>query len=207
MLVNSPSIGHGEWDIVPDPSSDGGFRLVESLSGNMDPAELPHQGSSSSILYGNGNSSQGNGGTNNRRSPNILGTGMASGATITLGVSSAAGSELPSKNILSSGMTSAAVVGTGVSTGSRYQRPSVSVLGEGVSLVVGDDSSTKVIGVYLTKTGTSPQAVSLIHYMLLKMTVVQGLHHHPRLVGEFHHSSSHSHSFFQLHIGIRLQSV
>lgn len=143
QIVNSPTRGHVDWDIVPDPSSDGGFRLVESSSGNIDPAELPQQGSSSSILYGNGSSYQGNGGTNNGRSPNILGTGIASGAIITSGVSSAAGSELPSKNVLSSGMSSAAVVSTGVSIGSGYQRPSVSVLGEGVSHGVGDDSSTK----------------------------------------------------------------
>jgi len=142
IIANNPTRGHSEWDIVPDPSSDGGFRLVESSSGNIDPAELPQQGSSSSILYGNANSYQGNGGTNNR-TPNILGTGMTSGATITSGVSSAAGSELPSKNILSSGMSSGAVVSTGVSIGSRYQRPSVSVLGEGVSHGVSDDSSTK----------------------------------------------------------------
>jgi len=143
VVVNSPTRGHGEWDIVPDPSSDGGFRLVESSSGNTDPVGLPQQGSSSSILYGNGNSYQGNRGTNNRRTPNILGTGMASGATIASGVSSAAGSELPSKNVLSSGMSSAAVVSTGVSVGSGYQRPSVSVLGEGVNHGVSDDSSTK----------------------------------------------------------------
>ena len=143
VIVNSPTRGHGEWDIVPDPSSDGGFRLVESSSGNTDPVGLPQQGSSSSILYGNGNSYQGNRGTNNRRTPNILGTGMASGATIASGVSSAAGSELPSKNVLSSGMSSAAVVSTGVSVGSGYQRPSVSVLGEGVNHGVSDDSSTK----------------------------------------------------------------
>lgn len=143
ITVNSPTSGRGEWDIVPDPSSEGGFRLVESSSGNIDPAELPQQGSSSSILYGNGNSYQGNGGTNNGRSPNILGTGMASGATITSGVSSAAGSGLPSKNFLSSGMSSAAVVSTGVSIGSSYQRPSLSVLGEGVSHGVGGDLSTK----------------------------------------------------------------
>lgn len=142
-IVNSPTRGHGEWDIVPDPSSDDGFRLVESSSGNLDTAEPPQQGSSSSILHGNANSYQGNGETNNRRTPNILGTGMTSGATITSGISSAAGSELPSKNVLSSGMSSAAVVSTGVSIGSRYQRPSVSVLGEGVSHGVSDDSSTK----------------------------------------------------------------
>jgi hypothetical protein len=141
IIVNSPTRGHGEWNIVPDPSSDGGFRLVESSSGNIDLAELPQQGSNSSVLYGNGSSYQGNGGTNNGRSPNVLGAGMASGATITLGVSSAADSKLPSKNVLSSGMSSAAVVSTGVSTG--YQRPLVSVLGEGVSHGVGDDSSTK----------------------------------------------------------------
>lgn len=143
IIVNIPTREHSEWDIMPDPSSDGGFRLVESSSGNIDPAELHQQGSSSSILYGNANSNQDNGGTNNRRTPNILGTGMTSGATITSGVSSAAGSELTSKNVLSSGMSSAAVVSTGVSIGSRYQRPSVSVLAEGVSHGVGDDSSTK----------------------------------------------------------------
>jgi len=143
IIVNSPTRGHAEWDIVPDPSSDSGFRLVESSSGNIDAAGLPQQGSSSSILYGNGNSYQGNGGTNNGRTPNILGTGMTSGATITSGVSSAADSESPSTNVLSSGMFSAAVVSTGVSIGSGYRRPSLSVLGAGISHGVGDDSSTK----------------------------------------------------------------
>jgi hypothetical protein len=143
MILSNPTRGHDDWDIVPDPSSDGGFRLVESSSGNINPAELSQQGSSSSTLYGNGNTYQENKGKNNGRSPNILGTGMASGATITSGVSSGAVSEFPSKNVLSSGMSSAAVVGTGVSIGSGYQRPSVAVLGQGLGSGVGDDSSTK----------------------------------------------------------------
>jgi hypothetical protein len=143
VIISNPTGARDDWDIVPDPSSDGGFRLVELSSGNINPAKLPQQGSSSSILYGNGNAYQGNRGNNNRSSPNILGTGMTSGAVVTSGVSSAAGSELPSKNILSSGMSSAAVVSTGVSVGSGYQIPSVSVLGKGVSSDIGGNSSTE----------------------------------------------------------------
>jgi hypothetical protein len=122
--------------------NNGGFRLVESSSGNINPAQIAQQGSSSSLMYENGNTYEENVKGNNREgSSDVLGTGMTSGA-VTSGVALAHGSQWPSKNVLDSGMLSAAVVGTGVFVGSEYKRPSVSVLREGVSS--GDSgSSTK----------------------------------------------------------------
>lgn len=132
LTTGIPTRGPSDWDIVPDPSSEGGFRLIESSSGNIDPAQIPQQGSSSSIVYGNGNSYQENKVNNHGGSPNILGTGMTSGAAVNSSMSLVHGSQRPSKNVLGSGMLSASVVGTGVAIGNGYQRPSLSVLGEGV---------------------------------------------------------------------------
>jgi hypothetical protein len=142
LITSNLARRQSDWDIVPDPSSDGGFILVESSSGNVDPAQIPQQGSSSSVVYENVNTYEANVKGNNREGlSDILGTGMTSGA-VTLGVALAHGSQRPSKNVLNSGMSSAAVVGTGISIGNEYQRPSVGVLGEGVSRVDGG-SSTK----------------------------------------------------------------
>lgn len=167
VIPGSPVSRNSDWNIVPDPSSDGGFRLVESSFGDINPAQIPQQGSSSSIIYGNGGIYQENRGNNPGESSKIPGIEMTSGAADTSGVSSALGlpwpasnvlgsgmssagvvstgvsvpnsSQRPSANVLGSGMSSAAVVGTGVYIGSGYQRPSVSILGEGVGSGGGGD--------------------------------------------------------------------
>jgi hypothetical protein len=140
QVTSNPTRQHSNWDIVPDQSSDSGFRLVESSSGNVNPAQIPQQGSSSSLVYENENTSEKSvKGNNHEGLLDILGTGMTNGA-VTSSAALVRGSQWPSKNVLGSGMLSAAVVGAGVFVGSEYQRPSVSVLGEGVS---SGGSSTK----------------------------------------------------------------
>jgi hypothetical protein len=132
-ITGSPTSRHSDWDIVPDPSSDGGFRLVESSFGDINPAEVPQQGSSSSIIYGNGDTDQENRGNNDGESSKIAGIGMTSGAAVTLGVSSGYGLWWPSSSVLGSGMSSHGVVSTGVSVPSSPQRPSANILGSGMS--------------------------------------------------------------------------
>ncbi|XP_021942881.1 uncharacterized protein LOC110841538 isoform X2 [Zootermopsis nevadensis] len=142
LITSEPTRQHSNWDIVPDPSSDGGFRLVESSSGNINPAHITQQGSSSSLVYENGNAYEENvKGNNHEESSDIPGAGVTSGA-VTSGVALAHGLQWPSKNVVGSGMLSAAVVGTGLLVGSEYHRPSASVLGKGVNSG-GSGSSTK----------------------------------------------------------------
>jgi hypothetical protein len=122
-----------DWNIVPDPSSDGGFRLVESSFGDINPTEIPQQGSSSSTVYENGDTYQENKGNNHEGSSKILGIGMTGSAADISGVVSALDSHWPSNSGLGSGMSSAGIISTGVSVPSIPNRPSANVLGNGMS--------------------------------------------------------------------------
>jgi hypothetical protein len=130
VIPDTPVSKHSDWNIVPDPSSDGGLKLVESSFGDINPAEIPQQGSGSGIIYGNGDIYQENKGNNHGELSKILGVGMTSGTADTSGVSLAVGLQWPSRNVLGGGMSSA-----GVSVPNSPQRPSPNVLGSGMSSV------------------------------------------------------------------------
>lgn len=136
VIPGSPVSRRSDWNIVPDPSSDGGFRLVESSFGDINPAQIPQQGSSSNIIYGNGGIYQENKGNNSGESSKVAGTEVTSGAADISGVSSALGLQWPASNVLGSGMSSAGVVSTGLSVPNSSQRPSANVLGSGMSSAV-----------------------------------------------------------------------
>jgi hypothetical protein len=139
VIPDNPVSRHSDWNIVPDPSSDGGLKLVESSFGDINPTEIPQQGSGSGTIYGNGDIYQENKGNNHGELSKILGVGMTSGTADTSGVSLALGLQWPSRNVLGSGMLSA-----GVSVASSPQRPSPNVLGSGMSSAAVVDTSVYI---------------------------------------------------------------
>jgi hypothetical protein len=155
VIPGNPVSRHSDWNIVPDPSSEGGFRLMESFR-DINPAEIPQQGSGSSIVSGNGDIYEENKGNSHGELSKILGIGMTSGAADTAGVSLSLGLQWPSGNVLGSEMLSAGIVSTGVSVPSSPQGPSANVLGSGMQsgAVVG-------IGVNIGSGNRRPAAINL----------------------------------------------
>ncbi|XP_069680100.1 uncharacterized protein teq isoform X2 [Periplaneta americana] len=147
IVTNSPTTeDDDEWDIVSDPNSEGGFKLVKK-SGQSQPSTTQRVVDSDAIIFPDDpvfNVSQ-------EPSTNVLGYGMGSGSIISTGVSVANTPQRPSSVVLGTGISGASIVGKGVSVGNRSQRFSSNVLSKG--LQSGASASSKIA----TVTGRQPQ--------------------------------------------------
>ena len=128
----TPKARNTYWEIIPDPYSEGGFRLIKKPP----PGSVTTSGETSNVLNTEN-------GKPNSGSPYLLGKGISSGqnpsrpAAGVLGQGMESGSgvfqQRPSADILGSGISSGSAVGSGVSVAAHQWYPSASKLGSSVS--------------------------------------------------------------------------
>ncbi|KAJ9578455.1 hypothetical protein L9F63_005325, partial [Diploptera punctata] len=157
------------WEIIPDPYSEGGFRLVKKppvpgiVSTNHDSSNILFPENGSSDILGIGLSSADD---SNQPDASVLGqgvasasavgpsvdklsSGMSSGSSVGSGFTFPTDQLKPSAEKLGSYMSSGAVLGKGVSPGNSIKTPPHNVLASGVNSGRNDDTPPHAMFVHV----------------------------------------------------------